>query len=32
MDLMSCLSIFNGGAKQKKKKKKMSFDDLMDLR
>ena len=32
MDLLACDSISKGGAKQKTKMKKMSFDDFVSLR
>lgn len=32
VDMISCFAIYNGGAKPKKKKKKWSFDEAMELR
>lgn len=32
LDMISCLSIYQGSARIKKKKKKMSFDEVMALR
>lgn len=32
LDMISCLSIYNGVAKQKKKKRKLSYQEIMMLR
>lgn len=32
LDLINCLSIYNGGAEQKAEKKKYTFDEAMALR
>ena len=32
MDMISCLAIYEGLAKPKKKKKKMSYDEAINLR
>lgn len=32
LDMISCLSIYNGGAEQKIKKRKLSFDEALSLR
>ena len=28
-DMISCLAIYNGGAKQKRKRKKLSYDEII---
>lgn len=32
VDMISCLAVYNGTAVQKKKKKKMGFDEALSLR
>lgn len=32
IDMISCLSVYNGAAVEKEKKKKWSFDEVMALR
>lgn len=32
LDMIACLSIYNGGAQPKKKKKIMSYDDVINMR
>lgn len=32
LDMISCLSIYNGNAKPKKQKKKWLFDDVVELK
>ncbi|MBQ6734844.1 MAG: hypothetical protein IJR00_08045 [Lachnospiraceae bacterium] len=32
IDMISCLSIYNGGAQEKEKKKKWTFEEVMALR
>lgn len=32
MDLINCLAIFNGVAKEKKKKRKLTYDEAIRLR
>lgn len=32
LDMIACLSIFNGGAEQKNVGKKLTYDEVMELR
>lgn len=32
MDMINCMTIYNGGAKQKAKRRRLSYDDAISLR
>ena len=32
MDMINCMAIYNGGAKQKAKRRRLNYDDAINLR